>query len=165
MAAPIPKWLNPDGSACLSWDAGIVDADSTSDPPKEVWIWNNKGTSAASPSTDVADMTNVFVTTKNTDGTDTGSVATRTDAIVEVATFDGANWSEFTEVGGSSNTVQVVSCSGVTGTISGKGNDGNPLTTLTQANFAKLKLRLHVRATAPAGSISWKTRVSYQYTS
>jgi hypothetical protein len=164
MAAPIPKWLNPDGSQCLQWDAGIVDADTRSSV-KEVWVWNNKGTSAVSPSTTVADMTNVFITTKNTDGTDTGSVATQTDAVVEVATYDGANWSAFTPVGGSANTVSLISASGVVGTISGAGNDGNPLTSATMANFAKVQLRLHVLPTAPAGPISWKTRVSYQYTS
>jgi len=164
MAAPIPRWMNPDGSQLLQWDAGIVDADTRS-TEKEVWIWNNKGTSASNPSTDVADMTNVFITTKNTDGTDTGPIATKTDGIVEVATNDGSSWSDFQEVGGSSSTVQVVNNAGASGVISGKGNDGNPLTPATMSNYAKLKLRLHVLATAPAGPVSWKTRCSYQYTS
>ena len=163
MAAPIPKWLNADGSQCLQWDAGIVDADTYS-AVKEVYIWNNKGTSSSSPSTDVADMTNVFITTKHTDGTDTGPVATQTDAIVEVSTYDGTAWSTFTPVGGSANTVQLVNASGTVGTIKGTGNDGNSLTTATKANYARVQLRLHVLATAPAGPISWKTRVSYQYT-
>jgi len=164
MASPIPKWVNPDGSQCLSWDAGIVDAGSYSSI-KEVWIWNNKGTSAVSPSTTVADMTNVFITTKHTDGTDTGPVATQSSAIVEVSTHDGATWSAFTPVGGSTQTVQLINESGVVGTIGGAGNDGNPLTTASKVNFAKVQLRLHVLDTAPAGAISWKTRVSYQYTS
>jgi hypothetical protein len=163
MAAPIPKWLNPDGTQRLQWDAGIVDAGTTS-AEVEVYIWNNKGTSSASPSTDVADMTNVFVTTKNTDGSDTGPVATKTDAIVEVATFDGATWSSWSEVGGSASTVQLVNAAGEVATIRGTGNDGNSLTTATKKNYARLKMRLKVLDTAPAGPISWKTRVSYQYT-
>ena len=164
MAAPIPKWLNPDGTQCLSWDAGIVDAGSYS-AVKEIWLWNNKGTSAGSPSTTVADMTNVFVTTKHTDGTDSGVVATQTSAIVEVSTHNGTAWSDFSPVGGSSQTVQVISESGVSGTISGAGNDGNPLTTATKACYAKIQFRLHVLDTAPAGAIAWKVRASYQYSS
>lgn len=164
MPAPIPKWMNPDGTQLLQWDAGIVDA-GTRSAEKEVYIWNNKGTSASSPSTDVADMTNVFITTKNNDGTDSGPVATKTDAIVEVSTFDGAIWSSWQEVGGSASTVQLVNASGEIGLIRGTGNDGNSLTTATKKNYARAKLRLYVKDTAPAGPISWKTRVSYQYTS
>jgi hypothetical protein len=164
MAAPIPKWLNPDGSQRLQWDAGIVDA-GTPSAETEVYLWNNKGTSAGSPSTDVADMTNVFITTKHTDGTDSGPVATKTDAIVEVQTYDGSIWSSWTEVGGSASTVQVINSFGEVGFIRGTGNDGNALTALTKKNYARLKLRLKVLPTAPAGPIAWKTRVSYQYTS
>jgi hypothetical protein len=162
MPAPIPKWLTPDGTQVLQWDAGIVDA-GTRSAEKEVYIWNNKGTSASSPSTDVSDMTNVFITTKHTDGSDSGPVATKTDAIVEVSTYDGASWSEWQEVGGSASTVTLVNASGDVGTIYGTGNDGNPLTVATKKNYARVKLRLYVLPTAPAGAISWKTRVSYQY--
>lgn len=163
MAAPIPKWTNTDGSQCLSWDAGIVDAGSSS-AVKEVWIWNNKGTSAVSPSTTVSDMTNVFITTKSSTGDDTGVIATQSSASVQVSTHDGANWSAYNPVGGTTTTVAVVSESGVVGTISGAGNDGNALTVATKPCFAKLRLMLSVLAVAPAGAITWKTRVSYQYT-
>lgn len=164
MAAPIPKWLLPDGTQCLEWNAGIVDAGSRSSE-LELYIWNNKGTSSSSPSTDVADMTNVFITTKHTDGSDGGVVATKTSAIVEVATHDGANWSSWQEVGGSANTVSLVNEGGEVAIIRGTGNDGNALTPATKKNYSRVKLRLHVLETAPAGAISWKTRVSYQYTS
>jgi len=158
MAQPIISWYNADDSICANWDAGIVDADSYSDV-KEVYIWNNRGPIG----TAVSDATNVFITTKNTDGTDTGPVATKSSAVVEVATFDGANWSSWQEVGGSSSTVTLVNSSGETGVLRGNANNGDKNDTNAKKNYARVRLRLHVKPEAPAGPISWKTRVSYQY--
>lgn len=160
MPAPVPQFWKGDNSAILtSWDAGIVDADSYSEEI-EVLVWNNRG-SPGNPTSDVSDMTNVFITTKNIDGTDTGPVATKEHAIVEVKTYDGSEWSDWQEIGGSSSTVQLISASGIPGVISGAGNEGDAGVNL--ANYARIRLRLHVLPTAPAGQISWKTRVSYQY--
>jgi hypothetical protein len=163
MAEPIPKWYEVDSgtgdeSVCLSWNAGTVDAGQRS-AVKEVYIWNNKGGVAS-----VSDMTNVFITSKHTDGTDGGLVATKQAAVVEVSTYDGVTWSGWNEVGGSAETVPLVSSSGVNGTISGASNDGNRFTNATKANYARVQMRLWVKDTAPAGLIQWRTRVSYQYT-
>lgn len=155
MPAPIVQWWKGDNSEqLLSWDAGIVDADSYS-ATLGVLIWNNRGGAVV-----VSDMENAFITTKNTDGTDTGSVATRTDAIVEVQVWDGAAYPVWAEVGGSVTTLPLNDANGVAGRISGAINTGM---LADKPNFAQVNLRLHVLPTAPAGLIQWKTRVSYQY--
>ena len=158
MAQPIIKWYDPDGNLLSNWDAGIVDAESYS-AVKEVYIWNNKGPVASA----VSDATNVFITTKNTDGTDTGPIATKTDAWVEVSTFDGANWTNYTAVGGSSSTVTLINAAGEVGILRGNANDGDKNNNDTKKNYAMVRLRLWVTPTAAAGPVSWKTRVSYQY--
>lgn len=166
MAQPIPKWYEVDGqgneSVALSWSVGTVDAGNFSNE-KEFYIWNNKG-----GGTPVSDMTNVFITTKHTDGTDSGLIsgsdANARAGVVEVKTFDGFSFSEWQEIYGSTVTVGIINASGEVGLIRGDANDGNRNTEITKKNFARVKLRLHVYDWAPAGAISWKTRVSYQYT-
>lgn len=155
MGAPVVQWYDGLNTAQQSsWDAGIVDAGDWSSP-KEFLIWNNRGGSTA-----VSDMTNVFITTKSLTGDNTGPVASKSDAIVEVSIFDGTAWSAWEEIGGT-DTCALKSASGVAGTISGAVNSGNKAT--DKANYADIKLRLHALPTALAGQIEWLTRVSYQY--
>jgi len=162
MPAPIPIWWDVAGDAStLTWNCGIVDADSYS-AEKEFYVWNNKGGVS-----DVSDMTNVFITTKDADGNDGGPIAGRTSAIVEVAIHDGTVFGAWKEIGGSDPgfIASVVNESGdTTTTVFGTANDGNSNTEASKKNYARLKLRLHVLPSAPAGALSWKTRVSYQYT-
>jgi hypothetical protein len=164
---PIPKWyevVNNVEQQALSWNAGTVDAGSYSDE-KEFWIWNNKGGGSA-----VSDMTNVTLTTKDVDGYDLGKIASPNiedrDAEVQVSVYDGEldEYGDFNAVYGSSQTIDLVSASGELGVIAGAINDGNRNTTASKANFARVKLKLRVYETADAGAVSWKTRVSYQYT-
>jgi len=165
MAQPIPKWyevVDEVEAIALSWSVGTVDAGNFS-AEKEFYIWNNK-----SGVTPVSDMTNVFITTKHTDGTDSGLIADPNPAsragVVEVQTFDGSVFSAWQEIHGSTSTVTLLNAQGASGVIEGAVNDGNRITPATAVNFARVKLRLQVYEWAPAGAVSWKTRVSYQYT-
>lgn len=165
MPQPIPKWYEVVDNVeqlALSWNAGTVDAGAYS-AEKEFWIWNNKG-----GGTIVSDMTNVRITTKDVDGFDLGKIASPNaedrDGVVEVNIFDGSNYGNWQEVYGSAVSVELINAAGQTGVISGAINDGNRLTPASAANFAKVKVRLRVYDTAEAGAVSWKTRVSYQYT-
>lgn len=54
----------------------------------------------------------------------------------------------------------VVAANGAKGVLSGGTNDG---TTTNTANYARIKMRLAVKPSAPAGLIEWITRVSYSY--
>ncbi len=168
MPAPVPVWWDvAQNQATLTWNCGTVDADSYSNE-KEFYVFNNKGGAS-----DVSDMTNVFITTKDTNGNDAGPVAGPTPvAAVEVSVFDGVSWGEWKEIRGSdpANQAVVVNASGDgQAVIKGTRNISDPTdtnynNTETKKKYARLKLRLHVFASAPAGPMSWKTRISYQYT-
>lgn len=177
MPAPIVLWWDPtlndgNGGPTSTWNAGTVDADSYS-AVKELWVFNNKGGSEA-----VSDMTNVFVTTKDSNGLDGGPVADKSQAVVEVSMWDGASgtWKPWKEIYGSSVTEDVLNAAGwvadgdtIANRISGMVNPTDPNDTNysdpnTLKKHAKMKLRLHVFENATAGPMAWKTRVSYQYT-
>lgn len=175
MAAPIVTWWDPSansgsGAPTSTWNCGTVDADSFSSE-KELWIWNNKG-----GATEVSDMTNVFVTTKDTNGLDSGPVADKSQAVVEVAMFDGVSFQAFKEVYGSSQSCDVLNAAGFVASGDVKANRISGMVNPTDPNdinysdpntlkkYAKMKLRLHVFANASAGPMSWKTRCSYQFT-
>lgn len=176
MPAPIVIFWDPSlnegsGGPTSTWNCGTVDADSYS-AVKELWVFNNKGGASA-----VSDMTNVFITTKDANGLDGGPVADRSQAVVEVSMWDGASgvWKDFKEVYGSSQVEDVLNAAGTiedgdtkANRLSGMVNptdatDTNYTDPNTQLKHARMKLRLHVFASANAGPMSWKTRVSYQY--
>lgn len=177
MGAPIVIWwdktLNSGaGGPTLTWNAGTVDADSYS-AVKELYIFNNKGGAEA-----CSDMTNVFITTKDTTGLDGPPVADKSQAVVEVSIWDGltSTWGAWSEVYGSTQVKDVLNAAGWIASgdikanrISGEVNATDP----TDVNFedattmkkhARVQLRLHVFENAVAGPMAWKTRVSYQYT-
>lgn len=183
MPAPIPIWWDPNPPSpqnpgpTTTWSVGTVDADSTS-AEKEFWIFNNKGGSEA-----VSDMTNVFITTKDTNGLDGGPVANVADsannqAYVQVSIFDGSIWSAFETIGGSSNVKDVLNAAGwidaengdtKANRLSGMVNPTDPTDVNyddanTKKKMAKVRLRLVVKEGAAAGPMAWKTRCSYQYT-
>ena len=177
MPDPIVLWWDPsanDGSGAptSTWNAGTVDADSYS-AVKELWVFNNKG-----GATEVSDMTNVFVTTKDSNGLDGSPVADRSQAVVEVSMWDGASgvWKAWEEVYGSSKVEDVLNAAGwvadgdikanrISGMVNPTDpNDINYNDANTMKKHAKMKLRLHVFENATAGPMAWKTRVSYQYT-
>jgi hypothetical protein len=160
MDAPFIQWYRPTDLAnpVTTHNFGIVDAESTS-TEAEFQIWNNKGGTVAK-----SDATNVFITTKDLSGVDGDPVATRKHAVLEVSRFDGSSFLAYGEVAGSTTTLPVINAAGTSGIIKGDINDGNPDTVNSKDNYARVKLRLKVFLSAPAGTMSWKTRVSYQYT-
>jgi hypothetical protein len=180
MASPIPIWWDVSANAStLTWSCGTVDAGSYSSE-KEFYVWNNKGGAS-----DVSDMTSVFITTKDTTGNDAGPVAgsSGTVADVEVTVYDARTsaWTTWKAIRGSdaANHQSVFYASSLTtfpsghsrsgetvtqDTIYGTANDGLNTTANSKFNFSDIKLRLHVLEGAPAGSMAWKTRISYQYT-
>lgn len=177
MPAPNPIWWDPsldggNGLPTSTWNCQTVDADSWS-VEKEFWIFNNKGGVSQ-----VSDMTNVFITTKDSGGNDGPPVADQSKAIVYVKVWNGTVWEDAVAIGGSSNTADILNAAGYINSglgdlkanrLSGMVNptdpsDTNYSDTNTKKKMAKVKLQLHVLANADAGPMTWKTRVSYQYT-
>ena len=177
MPAPQPIWWDPFAETpgpTSTWNCGTVDADSWS-TEKEFWIFNNKGGSV-----DVSDMTNVFITTKDSLGLDGPPVADMSKAIVWVKVFDGGSsaWGTQKMIGGSTNIADILNCAGWIDTVHGDTkanrlwggkNPTDPTDSLyddanTKKKMAKVRLQLQVLAGADAGPMTWKTRVSYQYT-
>lgn len=154
MAAPQVLWYSADNTAQeLNWAIGTVDAGSYS-PQKTFLIWNNRGGTS-----DLSDMTNCSITTKDNAGGNTGELVL--DKWIEVK-VDSMGEVDFTPVGGEvTKDVQAETASAKT--ISGMANDGNIATPNTKKNFAKVTLRAHPPGTATAGNVSFLTRIAYQY--
>lgn len=186
---PVVTWKTYDSDSSsfsdpipYKWDAGIVEAGSSSDKA-EFYVWNNfKGTDA------VADMINVRISVKDADGEDVDkricgdSTDPTKQATVNVEFFnesmgsDGQwgsydstqSWQNGTQTDLTSKTPRVINqCSGTAavsvngGTVSGGANTG----ALTDSdNFIRLRLQLTAKGSADAGTINWLTRISYQYT-
>ena len=155
MSAPIVTWYNQANTAQLNnWTIGTVDAGTTS-PDLQLLVWNNRGGATA-----VSDMTSCTITTKDSNGGDTGELVTNTWIQCKcVSTGD----STFTPIGGS-NSTKAIKASGSTissGVISGAVNDG----TYNNAsnNYSELVLHATVPLTASAGSQNFYVRVAYQY--
>lgn len=176
MPAPIPLWWDVVANeSTLSWNAGTVDADSYSDE-KAFRVWNNKGGQSL-----VSDMTNVFITTKDSSGNDTGPVAGPPGSAyidVEVAMYEYdadlqiGDYRAWKVIRGSNPLYHedVLNRAGVQeeeddipNRIYGAINDGVYSTAASKKNYSELKLRLRVYSNATAGPVAWKTRVSYQY--
>lgn len=151
MAAPIVSWYDASNTTQqTSWDIGTVDAGSVS-ADAQFLIWNNRG-----GTTDVSDMTNCTITTKDSSGGDTGELVTGKWVEVKV---DELGESSFTPIGGT--TTHPIGNGITAGTIAGTANDG----TLENADANNCLLTVHanVPATATAGNYQFLLRVSYQY--
>ena len=171
----------------------LTDPDPDPSRPCTFEIWNNRKTSGGDNdnANTVArdDMTNVTITAlslvrdgngdidDNLSYLPTGIVADSNPANrqidFQVIFYDGSNnqWGNYDDTNttwqqnvwrtvAGDDRAPVVSVSGVKGTLSGATNDG---TTSNTANFARVKMRISVKPSAPAGKIEWITRVSYSY--
>ena len=151
MPAPIVSWYDSTNTTQQTlWDAGVVDAGSTS-PDVQFLIWNNRG-----GSTPVSDMTNCVITTKSTAGDNTGDVVLEKWVQVRV---DKLGESTFSSIGG--DTTHPIGNGITAGVISGAANDGT--TENSNANYTSVTLHVVVPATATAGTRQFLTRVAYQY--
>lgn len=156
MAAPQVTWTNSAGTTQNSWAIGTVDIGTTS-ADTTFLVWNNKGGAGV-----VSDMTNVTITTKDSNGGDTGTELV-TNKWIEVKCVSMSE-STFTPIGG--QTTKAIKASGASvaaGTISGATNDG----TYNNAknNFSEIVLHAKVPTVVnTSGSINFFVRVAYQYT-
>jgi len=153
MASPLVQWYDVTNTTQKTeWQIGVVDAGSVS-VDTTFLIWNNRGAS-----TDVSDMTNCTITTKDVLGSNTGEVVV--NKWIE-ARVDSMNETQFTPIGGT--TTKTVQAGGSTdaGKIKGTANDGS---LGAVSNYAKLSLHANVPATATAGSFTFLTRIAYQFT-
>jgi len=151
MPAPIVSWWDSTNTTQMtSWDVGVVDAGSVS-PDTQFLVWNNRGGTTA-----VSDMTNCVITTKDTQGGNTGDVVVEKWVEVRV---DKLGETTFTAIGGT--TTHPIGNGVTPQVISGAANDGTVAN--SNANFSTLTLHWRPPSTATAGQRNWLTRVSYQY--
>ncbi len=153
MATPLVQWYDASNTnQYTEWPIGVVDAGSLSQPTTFL-IWNNKGLG-----TDLSDMTNCTITTKDVLGSNTGEVVM--NKWIE-ARVDSLSETTFTPVGGT--TTKVVQAGGAAGAgrIKGTANDGS---LGAEVNYAKVTLRANIPSTATAGNFTFLTRIAYQFT-
>lgn len=171
MPAPIVSWRAQDNlSTFASWPIGTVDAGTLS-ANISFLVWNNKGGAS-----DVSDMQNCTITTKDNVGGDTGQVVI--DKWVEVKVISMSE-SSFTPIG--KNAPKTIRTTGSTtnggGTFTpnvaphaGEGtsydilgvlNDGSKVN--AAGNFVEITSRASVPSNASAGTTNFKLRVAYQY--
>lgn len=153
MASPLVQWYDiTNTTQKTEWQIGVVDAGSVSIDTTFL-IWNNRGIG-----TDVSDMTNCTITTKDILGSNTGEVVM--NKWIE-ARVDSMNETSFTPIGGT--TTKIIQAGGTAGAgiIKGTANDGS---LGAVSNFAKVSLHANVPAVATAGSFTFLTRVAYQFT-
>lgn len=170
MPAPIVMWRKGDNSAQVSsWPIGTVDAGTVSSD-FSVLIWNNYAGAS-----DVSDMQDVTITTKDQSGGNSGELVT--NKWIE-ARVDGTD-TVFTPIGGAAT--KTIKAPGSTtngdGTLTpgqaphnsstgsvdilGVKNDGGKTT--AQGNFVPVTLHANVPADAGAGTTNFVVRVSYKY--
>jgi hypothetical protein len=164
MPTPVVSWYDlTNASPVSSWPIGTVDAGSTS-APFNVLIWNNR-----SGVTQLSDMINCTLTTKDTTGGDSTEpvLGLWVRAIVKSAGESAATAIGATQgavlPGGKTGHEHPVKAGGTAaaGTISGAVNDGTKGNSLD--NFAELTLDAKVPLTASAGSTNFVIRLAYQY--
>jgi len=153
MAAPVVSWYSQDNAVQITqWDIGTVDAGSVS-PVREILIWNNRG-----GGTELSDMTNTTITTKDSAGGNTGELVTNVWIECRV---ESLSETQYYPIGGTTTRDLKAEGAGVaSGVIKGTIN-GGALT--DEDNFSHVSLRANVPPTATAGLVNFLTRVSYQY--
>lgn len=153
MASPLVSWFDATNTTQKTeWQIGVVDAGSVSDDTMFL-IWNNRG-----QKTDVSDMRNCTITTKDILGSNTGEVVL--NKWIEVRN-DSMNESSFTPVGGTTTKEVKAGGNAGAGIIKGTANDGS---LGAVENYVKLTLHANVPATATAGTFTFLTRIAYQFT-
>lgn len=169
---PIISWWNRTNTAQLTqWDIGVVDA-GTESPHLGVLIWNNRG-----GLTDVANIVEATLTTRDMDAGDVGHVVAgkwirvRNDSISESvftaigkATYHPVRTVGTTVNASGSHTPEVSPHTSPAGTVSALGvkNDGNK--TNSPGNIIETTLHAFPAALAPAGTFEFVVRLSYTFT-
>ncbi|MBD8498877.1 hypothetical protein [Paenibacillus arenosi] len=150
MSAPFVQWYDGNNTKQQTeWPIGVVDAGTVS-VGTTFMIWNNR-----QQSSDVSDMTNCTITTKDILGSNTGEVVTNRWIEARLS-----NEGTFTPIGGA--VTKSIHAEGAgTGRIKGTKNDGS---VAAASNYCKVELHANVPATATAGNFTFLTRVAYQYT-
>jgi hypothetical protein len=150
MPEPIIKWYDDANSSTVSnWAIGITDSGTVS-PDTTFLIWNNRG-----GATDVSDMTECTITTKDASGGDTGEIVTGEWIETRV---DSAGETGFTPIGG--QTTHPIESTLAAGTIGGVANSG---TIAASDNYAEVTLHANVPQGAVSGETDFLLRVSYSY--
>ncbi|OBR67756.1 hypothetical protein A7K91_08455 [Paenibacillus oryzae] len=153
MASPLVQWYDiTNATQKTEWQIGVVDAGSVSNEHTFL-IWNNRGVNS-----DVSDMTNCTITTKDVLGSNTGEVVV--NKWIE-ARVDSLNETVYTPIGGT--TTKLVQAGGAAGAARIKGTANNGSLTAV-VNYAKISLHANVPATATAGNFTFLTRIAYQFT-
>jgi hypothetical protein len=179
MAAPIVSWRTVDNiSVFSSWPIGTVDAGQAKPVDGQPFlVWNNRN-----GITDVSDMQNCTIITKDNVGGDTGELVINKWIQVKVVSLGESGW---TPIG--KNTPKTIRTNGCTTNGDGqwypnvaphagegtsydilgvKNSDGgNPASGLTVAagNYVSILARANVPSNAGAGTTNFKLRVAYQY--
>lgn len=171
MAAPIVSWRLQDNTDVFpNWPIGTVDAGTISSNVSFL-VWNNfQGVS------DVSDMQNCSITTKDNTGGNTGEVVL--DRWIEVRN-DSISEGTFTPVGGDvTHTIQTTASTvngggtwtpnvaphageGTSYDILGVANDGTKAN--SGGNFVEVTAHANVPSNAGAGTTNFRLRVAYQY--
>lgn len=176
MPSPVVTWRNfANNAAVTAWNIGTVDAGQSSSE-FQVLIWNNRAGVS-----DVSDMQNVVMTTKDSTGGNTGDLVV--DVWIQVK-VNSLGESTFTAIGGTTTkaagttkssegplTPGVAPHDSVTGSVDilGTANDGEKWTADTVGsrhgggNYIDITLVAVVPSDAAAGTVNFKTRCAYQY--
>jgi hypothetical protein len=178
VSVPLVSWYkqtNADTDQVSSWDIGVVDASQVS-TDFVFLIWNNrKGT------TDVPDMQNAVIMTKDSLGGNTGELVTGQWIEVLVSgldsTFSPIGWNTVanaavsrpvkttgsTTYNSTTSTPNTAPHTTTNGEISilGVANDGTVAN--SKGNFVQVSLHCRVPGNASAGLVNFRTRVTYQY--
>jgi len=171
MPAPIVSWRTQDNASVLAnWNIGTVDAGTTSSNISFL-VWNNRGGVS-----DVSDMQNCALTTKDSSGGNTGEIVLNKWVEVKVVSLGE---STFTPVGGDTTKTLRTNSSTVNGggtwtpntaphagagtsyDMLGVINDGTKAN--SGGNFVETSTHANVPSNAGAGSTNFKLRVAYQY--
>lgn len=175
---PLVSWYkdtNGDTDQLNRWDIGVVDASQAS-AISTFLIWNNR-----KGSTDVPDMQNAVIMTKDNAGNNTGELVEGQWIEVKVdgidTQFNKIGWDTVGNaavsrpvktLGGTTfnsltSTPNVAPHTTTSGEISvlGVANDGTKEN--SAGNFVRVQLLCRVPGNASAGLVEFRTRVTYQY--
>lgn len=196
MTAPLLSWTTADGlSQVTNFDLGIVDAGSMSGE-FEFLLWNNRRlVGVVNPAvgqeygaTDVSDVEDLTITTKDSTGGTASEVVLGKWLQVNAPDQDGANWfpvgydavmsTDVRHAVGSTGQTTYTYDGDVTPTVS-EPNVGNHISTNgtvsllgvandgtianSKGNFVRVKFRASVPGTAVAGIKQFLVRSSYKY--
>ena len=173
MTQPVVSWCDSTNSLISSTlNFNVVDAGTDSSVVK-LYIWNNKGGSAA-----VSNMTSCTITTKDQSGNDTGYVVTQQwskvscisagEAAVPANAIGGTQGANL-GTGFTGAEHAIAGYNQATGIIAGAINDGT-LTGVagtdgkTLGAYAEVNVVVHPPLNTVAGQQSFAFRVNYQYT-